>query len=344
MQKFLRRLASHQLPVGCAPRRLSVFILWVAVALAYLPAPSLAAEPKVLVTTDNDVVTATHNGRPCVHYCTQPSPNKPFLKSLRSPGGFEVLLNEVADHSHHHGLMFALGVDETNFWHEDDRRAVIGASIKPRQSGKQIPHRAPPNSVQALPPTGSTVIVDQMLTWTGENEHPLADERRIICLDPETSPTPVSILTWRTDLAPAEGQKSITLWGAPYFGMGLRLARDLDGRGEFRSAANRPAVRVRDGEMLRYGKWCAYTVSEASRTLTVVLFDHPKNSRPAVWFTMNQPFAFLSATLAIDKDVYELKAGQTLRLCYGVAVADRSLSDDDIGDLYGGWLKGMPLE
>ena len=43
---------------------------------------------------------------------------KPYIKELTSPKGVNPLRDNIPDHIHHHGLMFAVAVDDVNFWAE----------------------------------------------------------------------------------------------------------------------------------------------------------------------------------------------------------------------------------
>ena len=124
----------------------------------------------------------------------------------------------------------------------------------------------------------------------------------------------------------------------------MRMSRELNQRGKFRSADVQQAVRVRDEEYLRYGKWCAYSVVDDDHPITVLMFDHPENFKSAVWFNMTAPFAYLSASLPIDRESYVLKAGESLTLRYGLAVADRELTDQEIKQFYDDWLKSVPRD
>ena len=57
------------------------------------------------------------------------------------------------------------------------------------------------------------------------------------------------------------------------------------------------------------------------------MFDGPKNPRPALWFTMKDPFAYMSATVNLWKEPMELKESMTLT--YGVAVWDGVIKAED---------------
>ena len=67
------------------------------------------------------------------------------------------------------------------------------------------------------------------------------------------------------------------------------------------------------------------------------MFDHPTNVRaPATWYTMDTPFAYLSATLALDKEPLQT---MNLTLTYGVAVWDGTTPKKKVEEAYQRWLK-----
>ena len=72
--------------------------------------------------------------------------------------------------------------------------------------------------------------------------------------------------------------------------------------------------------------------------LTVAMFDHPGNPRrPATWFTMAKPFAYLSATLNLHREPLKVTADNPLVLTYAVALWDSHVEADRINRLYQGW-------
>jgi hypothetical protein len=85
-------------------------------------------------------------------------------------------------------------------------------------------------------------------------------------------------------------------------------------------------------------KWCAYTAKADGKRVTVALFDGPTNPRhPNKIFTMSPPFAYLSATLNLWKEPLVLKAGETLKLNYAVALWDGDIAAAQIESLYRSW-------
>jgi hypothetical protein len=85
------------------------------------------------------------------------------------------------------------------------------------------------------------------------------------------------------------------------------------------------------------GPWCAYLSSIDGKPVTIAMFDHPDNPRPATWFTMQDPFAYLSATMRLHEIMMELKSGQTLTVCYGIALWDGHKTKSDIENLCLKW-------
>ena len=57
-----------------------------------------------------------------------PNPNKPYIAQLFAPGVKSVPLldDSPADHFHHHGLMFALNVNDTDFWADPATPPAVG--------------------------------------------------------------------------------------------------------------------------------------------------------------------------------------------------------------------------
>ncbi len=86
-------------------------------------------------------------------------------------------------------------------------------------------------------------------------------------------------------------------------------------------------------------KRCAYTAKADGKPVTVAMFDHPGNFRPATFFTLTHGFAYLSATLNEWKEPITLKAGQPLKLCYGIALWDGEVDKAAVEKLYQRWVK-----
>ena len=60
--------------------------------------------------------------------------------------------------------------------------------------------------------------------------------------------------------------------------------------------------------------------------------------RPATWFTMTRPFAYLSATLALHEEPLKVTAAEPLMLRYGVALWDGQVVSERIEESYNRWI------
>jgi hypothetical protein len=96
----------------------------------------------------------------------------------------------------------------------------------------------------------------------------------------------------------------------------------MDRAGKFMNATGSEGRTVRGTERLVRASWCAYTASVDDQPVTVAMFDHPDNTRPATWFTMTAPFAYLSATLNLNEQPLVVTQDDPLHVRYGLALWD----------------------
>jgi hypothetical protein len=250
-----------------------------------------------------------------------PNPNKPYIAQLFGPGDKPVpLLDDApADHFHHHGLMFALNVDDTDFWAEKGidnagRQEVVETVAAPSGGG-----------------------FTQRLRWLATNNTPLVDESRLVRVRVENmAADAVHWLDWETVLTPAAGREAARLSGEHYFGLGMRFLPEWAGKGEFiwADAATQPAV---GGEKVSPGDWCAVRSTIEGRPVTVLMVAHPANPRPGEWFTMSKPFCYLSATLNLKNEPFSLAKDQTWKLRYGIAVLSTPADPTRLANLAAAW-------
>ena len=293
---------------------------WLAVAAA--------APPAVNVNTDGKSVTVAAGKRLLLEYRYGGDPFKPYVRQWTTPAGVQVLRDSPHDHVHHHALMFAIGAGGVDFWSENKR------------CGRQV-HRAFAGAKTAGAATNPGVAIVEKLDWLGPDKAGILGEKRTIRLD-TTHPQGASLLTWQTALTPAKGRKSVKLHGSHYFGLGVRFVVPMDTGGRFFNPTGKAGKTVRGTERLVAAPWCAYTAKADGQIVTMAMFDHPGNARPALWFTMTGHFAYLSATTNLWKQPVVLPAGGTLELVYGVALWDGQAKPDAIEKLYKHWLASAP--
>lgn len=259
-------------------------------------------------------------GRLVGRYQPAPAPMKPYVKDLFSPSGVPVTVDSPADHFHHHGLMFAIGAGETDFWTE----LPLG------RYGKQVPRAADTRIVA----NG----LKQKIDWLASNGAPVLVESRGVRL-PAAMPGKPNVLTWVSVLEPA-GADPVKLWGRHYFGLGMRFPAVMDAKADFLLPAGTETGRVvRSDETLRAAPWCAARGTIGGKLVTVAMWDHPANPRRALWFTMSKPFSYLSATLNLEAEPATLKPGEKWTLRYGVAVFDGTADAAQIETARNQWLK-----
>jgi hypothetical protein len=256
-----------------------------------------------------------------------PNPNKPYIAQLFAPGEKPVplLKDSPSDHFHHHGLMFALNVDDTDFWAEKD--------IK--NAGRQ--------EVKDSVVTASGDGCEQNLRWLATDGTPLLDESRKMRVRAYgKGADAVHWLDWESTLTPAAGRESVRFSGAHYFGLGMRFLPAWAKQGEFiwSDPAITPAI---GGEKVSTGDWCAVRCNIDGYPLTVLMLAHPANPRPGEWFTMSRPFCYLSATLNLTNKPFTLAMGKSWTLRYGVAVLSNAADHTRLANIAAAWKSSNPL-
>lgn len=248
-----------------------------------------------------------------VLYVYEGVPFKPYAKELKTPSGVNVVRDAPSDHLHHHGLMFAIRANGINFWEE-----------KP-DSGKQL-HV----SINGLPSGGEGFV--EKLRWQGpEKDRLQVEETRTLSAYTTDG---VTLASWQSALHGLDGQPAPNYHGTNYNGLGMRFLESMDKGGTFFNADGATGVA---GTNVTKSNWCAYWASADGKPVTVAMFDHPTNERhPATWYTMDTPFAYLSATLALDKEPLQKL---DLVLTYGVASWDGTKTKEEVEAVYQRWLK-----
>jgi hypothetical protein len=276
------------------------------------------------VTPDDGALAVRAGDRVLLRYRYEGVPYKPYVQELFTPGGVNILRDAPADHLHHHALMFAVAVEGVNFWEEQ------------QQPGRQR-HLSFAHYVKAGDGNNPEAAgFDEQLEWVNpRTDEVLATELRriLVCRMKEQNAT---VLKWVGKLSPAAGKDSVTLTGSPYFGLGMRFLESMDTGGQFHSSTGQTGVENTNDKR---AKWCAYVAKADGKAVTVAMFDYPDNVRhPATWFTMEKPFAYLSATLALHKESLKIAATEPLVLRYGVALWDGQVSPEQIEKAYSRWV------
>ncbi len=271
---------------------------------------------------DPPLALTVPDGPTVAHWQPNPNPNKPYVAQLFAPAGGSIPLLDDApeDHFHHHALMYAIGVDETDFWAE---KGIDNA-------GRQEP--TPP--IEGVQDGGFV----SKLNWLSADGKALVDETRKVRVRATGKDANVfHVLDWQSSIRPAASRDSVRLWGARYFGLGMRFLPAWTGRAGFLWQGSDGLPETGSPEKNTPGEWCAVVCEIAGNDITVLMIDHPANPRPASWFTMAIPFCYLSATLGLDAKPIELAAGESLDLRYGIAVFRGPAERGRLGKLAAEW-------
>jgi len=213
--------------------------------------------------------------------------------------------------------MYAISVDGINFWEEF-----------------QAPGREKHVAFEEMKSGDDPAGFVEKLDWINpRSDEVLLRETRKLTVYSKGNPN-ANLITWQTGFSLPEGKESATLSGSKYFGLGMRFLESMDIGGTFFNADGGVGVQATDD---KNSKWCAYTAKADGKPVTIAVFDDPENPRsPANWYTMDDPFAYLTATLALDAEPLVMKENLLLR--YGVSVWDGKVSAEEVEALYQKWL------
>jgi hypothetical protein len=292
-------------------------------------AASTGSSAAIAIHQDGTSMLVTCGDRTLMDYCLVANPAKPYVRRLYTPGGVNVIRDQVPDHKHHHGLMFAIAAEGVNFWEETPG------------TGREVPQGASPvstNTANGL----ARASLGQQLAWIGpKSPSPIMLEQRSIVIGPSKDGS-ATLLTWRTTLSAPPERELVKLGGSHYYGLGMRFAVSLNKGGRFFFSAGKKAATIISGDQqVAPARWSAYTASSEGKPVTVALFASPANLRfPSPIFTMLTPFAYQSATLNLWKEPLELKQGHPLDLRYGVALWDGQTEPAAVEALYQQWVAG----
>jgi len=330
-----------QPPIACFARsrkrptlRAVLVLLCAALAGACLW-PALAAAQQLQIEQQNDQVVLRDGQRVLLIYRAAPGPYKPYVKEWFTPGGLQVLEDSPPDHVHHHGLMLAIGAEGVDFWGE----------VPAQKPGRQVPRGRIAIHTQTTSQDGRTTrrsTIEQTLDWRDSEGTALLEEARSIAWQ-RLPGIDAALVSWTSRLAPAQDREQVELWGRHYFGLGMRIGTTGDAPAEFINSSGEPGKPVRGSERLCRATWCACLGLIEGKKFTLAAFDHPHNPRsPATFFTMNRPFAYLSATLDLKTQPLKLTAGKPITLRYGLALWDGHVDKAEIARAAEAWQQAGP--
>jgi hypothetical protein len=294
-----------------------------------LPTPSIEA------TQEPTAWTILFKGQKVMLYSFDPHKFKSYVKELYTLTGDNVLRDAPHDHLHHHGLMYAIKVNGINFWEE-----ISGSGVektiqisKPDVGTRNVKGRTLPQ-----------VSLSQIVHWVAPQDAFLPDstavaflvEHRTLMLSLDPSVQHVA-LEWHSRFEVGGKTNTVTLSGATYHGLGIRFRHDLDPLAVHSLAGKRPDL-ANNRQDLSTAPWAAVSFAAPGHPATIVLAGHPENARgEATFFSMLTPFAYLSATQALDKEQLVYHTGDKFEFRYLVLISPTLESSQSIEEQVNGW-------
>ncbi|MGZ8939946.1 MAG: DUF6807 family protein [Limisphaerales bacterium] len=272
---------------------------------------------RVTVDEESGQLSIHRSGKSLLVYSFASNQFKPYLKELRTLDGENVLMDAPADHFHHHGLMYAVRINGTNFWEEL------------ADSGRQKHIRFLSHIANG---TNATLI--ELIHWLApQNNDPLLIEERSIelCINLQKEEL---ALRWTGKFT--VGQQQVTLNGSGYNGLGLRFPKHWNGVAKHRNSENLPYSAAHHWDITP-AKWAA-VASDSPDPVTVVLLGHPANSGETRFFSMNHPFTYLSVTQNLEMTPLTYRSGERFELRYLLLLCKRESKSPDLEKHYNQWL------
>lgn len=255
------------------------------------------------VTTN--VWTVCNDGNVLLSYTFSPRQCKPYVAEFSAPVGRNILRDAPPDHPWHHGLMYAIKVNDVNFWEENSGNGV---------------QRVVETSATA---SGNVATLSQVIHWVMPQDAFMADtkpfalliEHRTLVLTVD-SVAHESALEWRAEFEVGTKTNEVRLAGANYHGLGMRFLAELDRLAEHSYAGRKPDL-TNEHREFSPAKWAAVTFAAPDYHATIALMPDPANARgDGEFFAMKTGFSYLAATQGLDLEPLVYRSGEKFALRY----------------------------
>jgi hypothetical protein len=264
------------------------------------------------ITIDSDIPQGTlevrYKGHKLLVYAFAANQFKPYVRELYTLRGENVTRDAPPDHLHHHGMMYAVWVNGINFWEEKDAPGVEKHVEMPLQYALVDTNGVPTahfmEVIHWLDPTKRAAA--------GSRETALLREQRSLTLTVDETNQEVA-LRWESQFEAGPFAGKVTLDGPNYDGLGLRLPESFNHVATFQNSAGLPYSGPNTQNVLG-ARWTSAAGLIGGRPVMLVMFGDAR------YFTMLDPFAYLSATQGLDKKPLEYAEGTKFSLSYLLTV------------------------
>ena len=310
-------------------RTLSFLTAWLACLCA-----ATAADSPINISTklESGKLEVEYKGRKLLVYSFATNQCKPYVQELYTLRGENVLRDSPPDHLHHHGLMYALYVNGINFWEEKVDPGI--------EKHVEIPLRTAKVGADGMP----TATFTEVIYWLAPTNRDARDSYRAALLLEERKLT-VRVdekaqelaLLWESKFQVGRGAEKVKLHGPNYDGLGLRLPESFNHVAQFQNSAGTPYT-GKNSQNVIPAQWTSVSGKMAGQDVMLVMFGSKANAHaPTLFFTMLDPFAYLSATQGVDKQPLEYGAGETFAFAYLLTVYSENKPAEFINRRYKQW-------
>ena len=292
-----------------------------------LAGSAAAADPPITISSkaDQGELEVRYKGHKLLVYAFATNQFKPYVRELYTLRGETSLRDAPPDHLHHHGLMYAVYVNGINFWEERGAPGIekhvglplhtarMGADGRPVATFMEVIHwLAPTNQTAPDSQAAALLLEERTLTLT-------VDEK-----NQEVA------LRWDSKFQVGQSAGKVTLHGPNYDGLGLRLPESFNHVAKFQNAADQPYTGNNSQNVIP-ARWTSVAGQMEGRAVMLVMFGRTDNMRgDGNFFTMLDPFAYLSVTQGLDKKPLEYAAGDKFSLSYLLTVYSEDKSPEFI--------------
>jgi hypothetical protein len=229
--------------------------------------------------------------------------------------------------------MYAIRVNGVNFWEEQNQpghqRHLAWLAQRTGRTSEGRP----------------LATFTELIHWVPNKDKDLAEtqaaallvERRTLTLIID-EPNEEVALEWQAEFEVGSAAVNAKLHGSAYNGLGLRLPQEFDQVARHSNSENLPYSAEAKGDVTA-AKWSAVSHRVGGRDVTVALFGHPTNPGEVRFFTMLNPFAYLSVTQNLEKSPLAYAAGDRFRLRYLVVLCSGIRKAEQLQPRFLAWEK-----
>ena len=264
---------------------------------------------------DQGVLEVRYKGQKILVYAFATNQFKPYVRELYTLRGENVTRDAPPDHLHHHGLMYAVYVNGINFWEE---RGTPGI-----ERHVELSLQNPTVDANGMP----TASFIELIRWLSPTNQPVADsassavliEHRVLSIVIDEANQEVA-LHWNSAFKVGANPAKVSIHGPNYNGLGMRLPESFNHVAKFQNSADLPYTGKNTQNVIP-ARWTSVSGQMDGRDVMLVMFGLPTNARgDTAFYTMLDPFTYLSATQALDKQPLEYAAGDKFSLSYLLTV------------------------